>query len=543
MKEQSQPRVLIVGAGPSGLMMAHELARFGVPFMIIERDLKKSSYSRAIGVQIRTLEIFHALSLYSHLAELAENIGSIEIFTDGRGRITIDLPKTTSFFAAFLTVDQTHTEAVLENALIGRGQSVMRGVELLSLKEVEEGVKAELLDQQGKITSQQFSCVVGADGAHSTVRKSMSNQFSGGSYDDAFILADAFCANFSGRHAIHTFFKDTQFFAMIPMHGEHHYRLISIRRGETTKAGPMPVIDEFRALAKKVVPFPVEIKTCSWISRFFVQCRSATHYQEDGIFLIGDAAHIHSPAGAQGMNTGLQDAFNLAWKLAMTLKGLAKPEVLKSYHDERKPVGDFLVDRTDRLFKFMVKSSIWARFLRWFVLPRIAQSEKAKRKIARLISQTGIRYDSGILCNDGEHLTNMGLELGVRAPNLSLMSSVLKKTDLHTLITDLHFSWVFFLPENVGKKQVLDAVHLRERFEKRWPKTCKVFLVFARDFEAEKAVMEADYYVSINPSPSFIFEEASYIITRPDHHVFCLGLLSEIDHAEKSLQRFLMESV
>ena len=157
----------------------------------------------------------------------------------------------------------------------------------------------------------------------------MSNQFLGTTYDDAFILADAHCLNPLDRNRIHIFFKKKYFLAMIPMQGDTHYRFISVRRGERKKEGPPPTIDKIRDIAKVVVPFSLEITEPTWVSRSFVQCRSASSYQEGRVFLVGDAAHIHSPAGAQGMNTGLQDAFNLAWKLSLVIKGLAKDTLLK----------------------------------------------------------------------------------------------------------------------------------------------------------------------------------------------------------------------
>lgn len=531
--------VLIVGAGPSGLMMAHELLRFGISVYIVEKDVTPSPYSRAIVVQIRTLEIFSALSLFDNLAKKSLPFGGAEIYAENRPPIQLTLEKTAAFFEYPLVVDQPHTEEVLLNAVLARGGIIHRGVELIAFTQNGDGIVAELRNVDGKVLKKKFSYIVGADGAHSAVRKSMSNQFLGTTYDDAFILADADCVHSKSHDAVRLFFRKKRFFAMIPMLGKDHYRLISVRRGETKKKGPPPTIEEFQQLAKDVVPFPIEIKNETWVSRFFVQCRSASHYQEGRAFLVGDAAHIHSPAGGQGMNTGLQDAFNLAWKMAMVLKNIARADLLKSYHDERKPVGDFLIERTDRLFKFMVKSSLWARLLRRFILPRVAHTSRLRVRLAKIASQTAIRYEAGVICGATEHLSLPGLKIGARIPNLNLISHTLKKTDLHKLTTGPYFSILFFIPKNIDKKRALEVIAALEKLQGKNARGLQSLLIFNNDYDAEKTSMAVHYFVALEPSASWQFEEPSFVIVRPDHHLFCLGSIPEFEHARNALHRFL----
>lgn len=530
MKTETQ--VLIVGAGPSGLMMAHELMRFGLRPKIIEKDLERSPYSRAIGVQIRTLEIFKSLGLYEALASRAQTVGGVEIYAEGRKPVKISIEQSSLEFVRPHIIDEPHTEKVLENALQAMGLKVSRGVELLGLKQNQESVTASLKIND-QIVEEEFAYIVGADGAHSMVRKSMANQFLGDAYEDAFILADATCSSSLAPDCFRVFFKGKRFLAMIPMFGPNHYRLISVRRNDLNKEGPKPTIEEFKTLIKELLPFSFEIKEHSWVSRFFVQCRSARYYQAGRLFLVGDAAHIHSPAGGQGMNTGLQDSFNLAWKLFLTIKGRARPQLLESYQLERKPVGDFLIERTDRLFKFMVKSSIWARLLRRWVLPKMARSIEMRQKFFNILSQTSICYHEGAVCLNEEHLVIADIKVGKRIPNMSVISSQLKKTDLHTLLIGPEFSFLLILPQNVKKKDIKKAVNIKNQLEHEHH---QVHLLFASDYDAEE-LLGQNYLVA--HKPSWPIDEAAFIIIRPDAHVFCLGLLSELDHGQESLQRFI----
>ena len=303
--------------------------------------------------------------------------------------------------------------------------------------------------------------------------------------------------------------------------------------------GPQPTIEEFQALAKKVVPFPLEIKNPVWVSRFFVQCRSASHYQDGRIFLVGDAAHIHSPAGGQGMNTGLQDAFNLAWKLALVIKGSALPDLLLSYEQERKPVGDYLIDRTDRFFKFMVKSSWWMRLLRRFLLPYIGRSATMRSRLLAIGSQTAIRYEKGVICTSTQHDDRQGMRIGKRIPNIKLITNQLEKTDLHTVACAGTFSCWLFLPKDVEKKSRKSMLQNMIALTKPLAKNLSTHLVFASDYDADIALNDHAYFVAVSPSAAFISAEPFYVLLRPDHHVFCLGPLNALAHGIENLRKFV----
>lgn len=539
MSSPVNSEVLIVGAGPSGLMMALQLARFGVPLRIIDKAKQKSPFSRAIAVQIRTLEIFSALSLLSKLVEKGQAIYGFQINAEGMVPIDVQPEATTSDFLQPLIIDQPHTEAVMEEALRDLGVKVERGVELKDFSVTSKGILAEIADSKGELTLEPFSYIVGADGAHSMIRKRMATSFVGATYDDAFILADAECFHDLDHHHFRLFFKGRDFLALIPMHGKNHYRLISVRRNERKQQGPPPTIEEFRKLAKKLVPFPLEISEPLWISRFFVQCRSASHYQDGRIFLIGDAAHIHSPAGGQGMNTGLQDALNLGFKLAMVLQGCAPEQLLLSYEQERRPVGEFLIEHTDKLFKYMVGGSLLVRLFRIFVLPRLIRSKEVRSKLFRMLSQTAIRYEQGAICRAESHMLLPNISIGVRLPNAALIDSHLKKTDLHKLASANFFTCFIFVPSNIAKSVGQGLRKKVEEFALTFNDVLTCIFVFASDFDAEKIMGEADYCQITEGDIFKHISEPIFVIVRADTHVYCLGTLSELHHAKSALSRLL----
>lgn len=530
-------RVLVVGAGPSGLMSALVLARSGVPVRIIEKDLQKSPYSRAIAVQIRSLEIFDALGLLDALKEKSNAVEHFVITTESRIPIAINPELVGSRFSSPLIVDQPHTEAVLEAALNEFGIEVERGLTLEKILAHDKEIYATVKDTQGHLEERNYSYVIGADGAHSTVRKQMLNSFLGESYEDAFILADVIVEKSIDKKTIQLFFKGPNFLALIPMYGHNHYRLISVRHNERTKTGPAPTKDEFQKLLDALCTFPVSIINAMWVSRFFVQCRSALHYQEGAIFLVGDAAHIHSPAGGQGMNTGLQDAFNLAVKLAMVWRKEAAASLLETYQEERKPVGEFLLKYTDRIFRFMVRGSFWARLLRTVFLPRLLRSKERQAKFFRIGSQTAVRYRKGFLCAKNHVPDLPHIAIGLRVPDFILINSHVQRTTLHAMALENAMNIFVFIsadmPTAMAKKFIKSAYEIEKDL------FVKIHVVFANDFDAERIIVEEEYSILSSTKAIRLPDEAFYLAVRADHHVFCYGYLDNLIHLREELEKFI----
>lgn len=536
---EKKKEVLIVGAGPSGLMAALILARFGIPLRIIDKALNKSPYSRALAVQIRTLEIFDALGLLAKLKKKSNPVHDFEINAEGVAPIVLSPATTSSLFTYPLIVDQPHTEEVLEQSLNDAGVYVERGFELVEFCHSGDGIVATIADSSHKRSVLDYSFIIGADGAHSTVRKYMATSFVGSTYEDAFILADAKLFNVRDHHTFRIFFKGRNFLALIPMYGEHHFRLISVRRNELFHEGPKPSIDEFHKLISKLVPYPLEIGDVTWVSRFFVQCRSASHYQDGRSFIIGDAAHIHSPAGGQGMNTGLQDALNLGFKIAMVIKNLAPESLLLSYGDERKPVGEYLIKHTDRLFKLMIGGNWLIRLMRVFLLPRLMKSSELRTKFFRLISQTAIRYDEGAVVRLTTSIKIPGLCVGERIPNAALISNHLKNVDIHKIAIDHFFSCFVFIPNNIAKQKGKALYQKIVQWSHKHEGSLHPVFIFNNDFDAEKIMDEKDYFLLSEQGIYSDKSEPFFVLVRTDGHVFCFGTEDEILSADEELSHYI----
>ncbi len=441
--------VLIVGAGPTGLMLANQLVRRGVDVEIIDRHSGPAQQSRALGVQARTLEIYAQLGIADRALELGKKGAGATLWAQGRRMAHVPLGDAgggVTPYPYILVLGQDDNELIMGEKLAALGVRVQWNTELVDFVQHPDHVSAtlKLPDGSSRIVTATF--VAGCDGAHSAVRKLSGIEFPGAPYEHVFFVADVEMTGTMEPEQVNVYLWRTGFHLLFPMRGTDHWRIVGIVPPELRDRDDL-TLDAVLPSLREEAGDNLVIKRCSWFSAYRIHHRAAERFRDRRAFILGDAAHIHSPVGAQGMNTGLQDAYNLAWKLALVVKGEASPDLLDSYHEERHPVAERLLKTTDNGFKLVVSDSHLAGLMRTKVLARIAafamSNERIQRYAFRIVSQTGINYRRSSLSKALDALPFEGPHCGDRFPWLHLrLQTHGTVEDTFRAFDDLHFHLV-----------------------------------------------------------------------------------------------------
>ncbi|WP_437335267.1 FAD-dependent monooxygenase [Sorangium sp. So ce394] len=442
---------LVVGGGPTGLTMAGELARRGLTVRIVDRAPEPpSDHSRALAVQTRTMELFRRMGIVDLAMERAVRVGGINVLlSDGqRARLPIfDFPELSTPIPGIFILQQFDTERVLASRLSGLGVTLERGIELASYTQDSAGVACSLRRADGSSEEVRARWLLGCDGARSAVRKGADIAFEGDTYDDHCMLGDLIVDWPLPDGDIYISPSRRGVAAAFPVPGSHRFRVILIRPEPPPMHGAQVSLEEFEAAMREMIPVPFKVQQSIVLSRYRLHHRVAARLRKGRVFLAGDAAHIHSPAGGQGMNTGIQDAYNLAWKLAAVEQGRMPAWLLDTYEVERLPVARKLIDFTDRLFGLMAGHGPVGRTLR-AIAPRLASRalgiSAVQRRILGFLSQLKIRYRKSPLSvqigNPPEH----GPRAGDRAPDAVVRSAAGEHVHLFDLMRDAEFTLLFF---------------------------------------------------------------------------------------------------
>lgn len=389
--------VLIVGAGPTGLVLALWLTRHGVRVRIIDKTAEPGTTSRAVAVQARTLELYRQVGLADAVVEAGVKVAGANFWVQGARAARIPLQhlgEGVSPFPYALTYPQDAHERLLIERLEALGVKVERRTELVRFEQHPESVRAILKRADGAEEICEAAYLAGCDGAHSTVRETLGIGFAGDTYSGVFYVADVDAAGPAADGEIHVDFEEADFLAVFPLKGTGRMRLVGPIRWEPNHEHRELTFDDIRGRA--IGNLKLTIDKVNWFSTYRVHHRVAGKYRDGRAFLLGDAAHVHSPVGGQGMNTGIGDAINLAWKLAAVLKGGARESLLATYELERIGFARRLVATTDRVFTLVTKQSRIARFMRTRLVPRIVplltRPAPVRRWLFRTVSQIGINY-------------------------------------------------------------------------------------------------------------------------------------------------------
>ena len=398
----AQTDVLVIGAGPTGLVLALWLTRLGVKVRIIDKTADPGTTSRALAVQARTLELYRQLDLTEAVIARGHRVPAVNLWVKGEAAARLPFESVGSGLTPypFLHIfPQDQHERLLIERLLDLGIAVERQTELVSFINGENGVMARLRGPGG----QEFDCeahyIAGCDGARSTVREAIGTGFPGGTYRQIFYVADVEAAGPAVNGELHVDLDEADFLGVFPLAGAGRARLIGTVRDERADRADMLT---FKDISDRAINhLKVRINKVNWFSTYHVHHRVTHHFRKGRAFLLGDAAHIHSPAGGQGMNTGIGDAINLAWKLAAVIAGRAPDKLLDSYEAERIGFARRLVATTDRVFSFATSDGRLADFLRTRVapllIPRAIAFQPVREFMFRTVSQIMLNYRNGPL--------------------------------------------------------------------------------------------------------------------------------------------------
>lgn len=454
MSQMSAPLetfVLVVGAGPTGLMLANQLARRGVSVLLVDRNPGPSRATKALGVQARTLEIYDRLGIAGSAVDLGIRATGANLWADGRraARVPLgDIGRDLSPYPFLLILGQDDNERLLGEALRRHGVEPQWSTELVALEPSADRVLATLKLADGTLRQVAAGWIAGCDGAHSTVRRLRNIGFPGAPYEHVFFVADTIATGPMVPNELNVFLWRGGFHLFFPMRGADHWRVVAILppalrgRDDVDFDAVVPVI-------RAEVGPRLSFQGCNWFSTYRIHHRRALRFRDGRCFLLGDAAHIHSPVGAQGMNTGLQDAYNLGWKLSLVASGRADPKLLDSYAVEREPVAERLLATTDRAFSLVVSESWLAGLFRTRILARILAfamgRERLRRLAFRTVSQIGIHYRGSPLSAGPAALPPPAPQAGDRFPWLRVqLHSGSPVEDLFGRLDDLRFNLLLF---------------------------------------------------------------------------------------------------
>lgn len=388
--------VLIAGAGPTGLVLALWLTKIGIKVRIIDKALEKLTTSRALVIHARTLEFYRQLGISHDIVEKGFQFPALNLWVNHTRRAQVsvaDIGQGLSPFPYIIILPQDQRESVLIEKLKTLGVIVERNCELMDFEQDKQKVTAQLQRPDGTIETMTADFLAGCDGAHSIVRQKLKVGFEGSTYPHLFYVADVTGSGPALNGELHVSLDKSEFMAFFPLKQQVHARLIGVVP-ENEKRTPTWEDVNPRLLKE----MDVTISEVNWFSSYHVHHRVASHFQKNRAFLLGDAGHIHSPLGGQGMNTGIGDAVNLAWKLGDVLKNKSEAKVLASYETERISFAKQLVQTTDSAFRFISNDGPVARLVRTkivpLVLPPIFHLKQTGHFLFQRLSQTGITYNS-----------------------------------------------------------------------------------------------------------------------------------------------------
>lgn len=519
--------VLIVGAGPTGLMMACILARFGIRFRIIDKKPEHTAASNAIWIQTRTIELLDQMGIVDRFINLGHPCDAINLHADGKQLSRLSLKNIDSIYPFILMLPQGQTEELLENYLKELHHTIERSIELVDVKYNDEIATSTLKYADGHTEIITSDWLIACDGANSTIRNKCGFHFPGEDLTGQFIVADA-TIDFSNmqKNEIQFFFDPGTVFAAFPL-GNDRYRLAANLHLDYPRQNIYA--REVIALAQERAHGKFYVTDVNWISSFWIHGKIAEPMRKGPIFLAGDAGHIHPPAVGQGMNTGIQDAYNLAWKLALVIKEKAKPSLLDSYQIERYPVMKEIVDQNEYITKLALFDENFLSKLQKFSEELSGNNQiNLERKFGNKLTLLDIQYKDSPIINY-EHSSNL-LQPGKHIPDLSLDQGT-----LYRYLSDTQHTILIFTGSN-STEEVLEKIRdLQRSLANQYPDLFKSYVVH-NGYLGDSGTTLVDVNWIIHETLQI--KNAAICMIRPDTYISYYSEDLNIEAMEKVLRNF-----
>ncbi len=506
--------VLIIGAGPVGLFCANELIRHGVTCRIIDKKSHLSEQSKALGIHIRTLDMLLDCGLLEPIESQGHRVDGILAKSQGQTLVDANFDGIKESHRHYMIdLPQDKTEAILYQSLKEKGLDVEWNTELTHLSQSSDEITATLKKPNNAIELFSANWLIACDGAHSTVRHQVDAEFKGASYPQSWWLADLLIDWEVSDKRLAMYIGALGPLACFPM-GNKRYRLVMTAPANSTTD---PSLEQVQNEFSQRCSDPATLSNPVWLSQFSIHHRQIQDYRHGRVFFAGDAAHIHSPMGGQGLNTGMQDIYNLVWKLALVEQKKAKPELLNSYHEERFPVGHEVLRKTDIMTRaILIKNPIVIK-IRNRLIRLITSCSSIKNAIVKNMAELTINYHkSSIVHQSGcsKHLKAGGFmpnfELLELTTNQKVNSQTITQSPLHQL----------FLFAGQKEQKVNQAVEAARSLAKRYNKSVQVHLVTAQE-PSQK--LEKHIRVWLDPEHAlhrrFDFKNPALILVRPDKYI------------------------
>lgn len=524
-----KPEVLIVGAGPSGLTLAIECSRYGVPVRIVDHSVAPSTQSKALVIWSGTLECFGAMGVVDELLKVALPIRHF-VFAD-RGKIINKIPSNRgidSVYPSPVILPQSYTQEILERHLASFGVKVERQVGLKSFSQHEAGVTVELQHADGSSEMSTVSYLAGCDGARSMVRRGLGVEFVGKTEQLNFVLIDAKVEGDLAEDAMFVSWGEAYTIIFFPVK-QGVFRMFTQRKDLNDQS--MPTLEEMQGYLEKVGLGHLRFYEPEWLSCFSINERVASRNYIDRVFLVGDACHIHSPAGGQGMNTGIQDAFNLGWKFKLMLEKNGDPKMIaETYFEERYPVAQALIEETTKLLHAGITNNKLARIGKDILIGLLLHAPPLQELLAGKLSEMNVHYPSSALIeHDLLSVDKRKYQAGWRVYNSVVVKEAtgeevpLWREFLRTKHTLLLFSGQHLSEERRG---LLEELLTHEEILKLAPEPLAVWHGLI-----PVSSLEATHFLDPEGKAHqhFGVTSASWMLIRPDLYVAARGFIDEQD--------------